>query len=51
MAVVTPSSMDISNTAPKNKSTLDTSQNQKSTLYIKRKAVYYITTPRKSVIN
>ena len=51
MAVITPSSIDISNAALKGESTLDTSQNQKSTLYMERKATYYITTLRRSVIN
>ena len=51
MAIVTPGSVDISNVAFKGKSILDTSQNQKSTLYIKRKAVYYITILKKSIIN
>ena len=51
MAAVTFSSVDISNAAPKDKSTLNTSQNQKSTLYMERKAVCYITILRRSVIN
>ena len=51
MAVVTSSNVDISNAAPKGKNTLNTSQNQKSTLYMERKAAYYITILKRSVIN
>ena len=51
MAVVTPNNIDISNAAPKDKSTLNTSQNQRSTLYMERKAIYYITILKRSVIN
>ena len=51
MAAVSLSSINISNAAPKDKSTLNTSQNLKNTLFIKRKAIYYITTLKRSVIN
>ena len=51
MAAVTPSSIDISNMAPKDKSTLNTSQNQKSALYIERKAVCHIIILKRSIIN
>ena len=51
MAVITLSSINTSNAALKGESTLNTSQNQKSALYMERKAIYYITTLKRSVIN